>query len=120
MTYTVPMINPIDKARELFQAVEPEDFSVKVLALIPVICNLFLEVKKNQLHAEGKYKKLKEIACIVKNWRVGQLILIPYIAKQLETMTFKGRFCALGALTVFAVIHDAHLDGVMELAEKNL
>lgn len=89
-----------------------------MLSCIPVICNLFLEVKKNQFAENGK--TLKEITDIVKDWRAGQLMLIPFIAKKLEEMSFKQRLVALGGMTFCAVVHEVHLDGVIEQAERTL
>jgi hypothetical protein len=106
------MINPIEKVRVFFHSIEPDDLSVKVLSLIPIICNIFLEVKKNQLLDIGEQENLKKIALTVKDWRVGQLILIPYIAKQLEKMTFKQRLLTFSGLTIVVVIHEAHLEGI--------
>ena len=112
------MINPIEEVKAFFHSIEPEDLSVKILSLTPIICNIFLEVKKNQLLDAGEHEKLKEIALTVKDWRVGQLILIPYLAKQLEKMSFKQRLFTLSGLTIVAVIHESHLDNVIDLAKR--
>ena len=113
------MIDPIQKVTEIFQTIEPDDLSVKFLAMIPIICNLFLEVKKNQLQESQEYEKLQRVGEVIKTWRIVQIILIPYIAERLENMTFRQRFCALSCLSIFAVIHESHLESVIDLAQKN-
>ena len=107
------MINPIEEVKKFFHSIEPEDLSVKMFSLIPIICNIFLEIKKNQLLDTGEQEKLKKIALVVKDWRLGQLILIPYIAKQLEKITFTQRLLTLSGLTIVVVIHEVHLEGMI-------
>lgn len=113
------MINPLTPLNQFFESVGPEDtVTTRMLSCIPVICNLFLEAKKNQLAEDGK--TLKEITDIVKDWRVGQLLIIPLIARKLEEMSLKQRLIALGGMTFCAVVHEVHLDGVIEQAERTL
>ena len=113
------MINPLTPLNQLFEGVGPENtITIRTLSCIPVICNLYLEAKKNQFEHDGKM--LKEVTDIVKDWRVGQLLLIPMIARKLEEMSFKQRLMALGGLTLCAVVHEVHLDGVIEQAERTL
>ena len=114
------MINPIEKMKDAFHTIEPKHLSLKVLSAIPILCNIFLAVKEKQLSEKGDFKQLNQIAQVVNDWRVLQLLLIPYIARQVEKMSFKQRTTTIIGLVTVAVVHEAHLEGVREQAEKNL
>lgn len=114
------MINPIEKTKEIFRTVPPDSQAIKIFAAVPIIGNLFLEVKKNQLAEEEKYEDLMKIAKVIKDWRAIQLLCLPFIAKYLENMTFKQRFASFTGMTIVAVTSEVHLEKVMNLAEKNL
>lgn len=75
-------------------------------------------MKKNQLLSTGDQDKLKQIVGTVNRWRVAQLLLIPFIAKLLNQMTFRKRIVSLVGLTTFIVIHESHLDGIRDLANS--
>ena len=120
MHIIIGMVNPIEKVKEIFRTVPPDSQGIKIFAAIPIIGNLFLEVKKNQLADAEKYEDLKKIAKVIKDWRAVQFLCIPFFAKYLEKMTFKQRFASFTGMTVVAVSSEVHLENVMNLAEKNL
>lgn len=114
------MVKPIEKVKEFFRMIPPDSQSIKIFAAIPIICNLFLEVKKNQLSETKEYEDLKKVTKVIKDWRAVQLLCFPFIAKYLEKMTFKQRNALLVVATVLAVTSEVHVEKVMDLAEKNL
>ena len=88
------MINPLRLAESYIHRVEPGDNAERIFALIPVVNNIFLEVKRLQLE-ESDSPKLKKIARTVSFWFWGQVIWAPLLAKVMVCLSFKWRTTTL-------------------------
>jgi len=107
------MINPIERAYRYMQSVEPETRPAKIFALIPMINNIFLEVKRFQL--ENDQKKLKKFADSTSYYLWGQVIWAPVLAKLLVHISFKWRIMTLVSLAIYYPLSEKHIAYVKDL-----
>ena len=108
------MINPLKVAESYIHRVEPGSYAERFFALVPVVNNIFLEVKRVQLEQTDS-QKLKTIAVTVSFWLWGQVIWAPVLAKVMEHLSFKGRTTVFISLTAYYIAAEKHIEWIKHL-----
>ncbi|MCB1071478.1 MAG: hypothetical protein KDK96_00045 [Chlamydiia bacterium] len=105
------MINPLRLAEQYIHNVEPESRTEMIFCLIPVVNNVFLEVKRFQLQDSEK-PQLKLIAATVSGYLWCQVIWAPALAKLQGYLSFKSRTMVFIGLTTYYCLSEKHIEWI--------
>lgn len=105
------MINPLRYAEQYIQNVEHGSQAEKIFCLIPVVNNVYLEVKRFQLQDEEK-KQLKLVAATVSSYLWWQVVWSPVLAKIQGYLSFKSRTMVFVGLAIYYPLAERHFEWV--------
>lgn len=108
------MINPLKIAESYIQSIKHGSPTEKVFSLIPVVNNVFLEVKRFQFEPKEN-KDLKKFAETVSFYLWPQLILWgPALAKLQGYLSFKWRTIVFISLAIYYPLSEKHIRWVKD------
>ncbi|MCB1107593.1 MAG: hypothetical protein KDK76_05820 [Chlamydiia bacterium] len=108
------MTSYINQAITYFENLEHDNYAVMGIAVVPVVNNLFLEVKRNQLE-ENHPEQLKKIGKTLSYGLRGQVFVhAPLLAKLFIRLSLKNRIKGFVYLTTYLLVSDAHINHVMK------
>lgn len=102
------MINPTKLVEQYIHGVEQGSQREKVFCLIPVVNNVFLEMKRFQLQDTEK-KQLKLIATTSSSCLWCQVIWAPVLAKIQGYLSFKSRTMVFIGLAIYYPLAEKHI-----------
>ena len=103
------MVDPIGKTLDYFYAIQSDSIDAKLLSLLPLINNLFFQIKKEHIY-ETDQRELKRFGWVL---RAGLFVQIFLYAKPLsmylERISFKRRTRAIFNISIYVIFSDMHI-----------
>lgn len=100
-------------AQSYIQNVKHGDQAEKIFSLIPVVNNIFLEVKRFQFQTSDK-QQLKTIAATVSGYLWWQVLWAPALAKLQGYLSFKWRTTVFIGLAIYYPLSERHIQWVKD------